>query len=159
MILNANVGMSLQKGIFFGFVDSDNEIIYKCSSISGKERVEVNGHSVSEAKNYSTRSIHTFEINGVEYRIQLFAKSLLTGPYECSLSKNGSVLKAYQVKHLGPTRKFWVQRLPSIILGVAVGMAYATNFITLATGVIIGLIGSMAIGVWNKGHWECDVVA
>ena len=39
MTLNENVEISVQKGMSFRFRDADNEITYKCSSISGKERV------------------------------------------------------------------------------------------------------------------------
>ncbi len=65
MILNENVEISVQKGMSFRFEDEDIEIIYKCSSLSGKERVEVNGRLVSKSKNFKTRSIHSFTINGV----------------------------------------------------------------------------------------------
>lgn len=158
MVLNENVEISVQKGMSFRFRDADNEIIYKCSSISEKEKVEVNGRLISEAKNFTTRSNHTFFVDGVEYLIQLVAKSLLKGPYECSLSKNRVVLKTYKLKYIRATRRFWVRRFSSI-LGIAVGMAYIANFITLGVVVVIIAIGSLVIGVWNKGHWACEVAS
>ncbi len=157
MIINESVEISVQKGMFFRFKDGDIEILYKCSSFSGKERVEVNGRLISEAKNFKKHSMHSFTVDGVKYSLQLLAKNLLQGDMECSLNKNGSLFQAYKLKYVKSSKSFWIRALPSIICGLFFGIAYGIDVMTLWVLVITVGISISVIGFWNRGQWECEV--
>jgi hypothetical protein len=84
---------SIRKGYTFSFEDEGNVIDAWFSTLSGLEKVYVNGELVSSQRNISTNSTNHFKIGVNEYSINLKAVSLLSGPLVCTLSKNGREYK------------------------------------------------------------------
>ena len=84
---------SITKGYHFTFEDEGSKIKAWFSSLSGLEKIYVNGELISSQRNLSKNSFNTFKIGENEYSTNMQAISLIKGPYVCTLSKNGQVYK------------------------------------------------------------------
>lgn len=118
---------SFLKGYSFSFEDDGNQIDAWFSAYSGLEKVFVNGQLVSKQRNLSTDSTSTFKLGNHEYSINLNAKSLLKGPFICTLTKDGENYKRQKlVFPLNEERKgkhsIALRFLFFIILGVIFGV-------------------------------------
>ncbi len=95
MSIEKPVSISLINGMNFYFEDEGRLILAGGSFISGKEWVYVDGLEVFRKTNMSVSSNHHFEIDGVQYEIKILTSNILRGTFECSLIKNGVLLKKY----------------------------------------------------------------
>ena len=84
---------SLVKGYTFTFEDEGSSIDAWFSALSGLEKIYVNGELLSSQRNLSINSSHSFNIGANRYSTQFKVKSLLKGPFICTLNKNGQAYK------------------------------------------------------------------
>ncbi|MHB8058025.1 MAG: hypothetical protein ACYDHC_09040 [Desulfuromonadaceae bacterium] len=155
MQLNKNVEISMSNGMLFRFEDEGNKIIYKCSSFTGKESVEVNRRIVSEANNFKTRSEHSFTTKGIAYSISLVAKNIFKGNIECSFRKNSTMLKRYNLKYIKPDNLSG-KYIASIIALGAVGIVMGAKLIPWWVGILIMATHFIATVKGFKGNWICE---
>ncbi|CAM3830724.1 hypothetical protein [Parendozoicomonas haliclonae] len=96
---------SITNGYWFYFeVDGHNVAVF-CSAISGQETVFVDDEIVSNFRNLLKMDArHTFQIDGVEYKIIIRTEKLLTGQISCTLRKGFQIL--------GEQKKGLVQKFP-----------------------------------------------
>jgi len=80
--------ISVVKGCSFVFAVEGQEIVAWFSSISGLEKIFVDGALVSLQRNFSKDSNNYFTLGENEYSINLHVVSLFSGPFVCSLKKN-----------------------------------------------------------------------
>jgi len=76
---------SLIHGYSFIFHHNGNEIVAWYSAASGREKVSVNGSLQATQRNYRRKTKTEISIGGDKYTIQLNVKSLLKGPFVCTL--------------------------------------------------------------------------
>jgi hypothetical protein len=161
MRLNDNVDISFREGASFLFEIDDQKITYKCSSVSGKEVVLVNGEIVSQSQNFKLKSNHIFNIESVEYEIEFESKDLLKGNSECSLKKSGSIIKTYKIKYNKPAKPSTIFRIVPLILGVTVGVGISQKFIPVWICVLLGILALLIVFVStfksSMEGWECEV--
>lgn len=84
---------SFTKGYTFTFNDEGKEINAWFSSLTGLEKVYVDGEVVSSQRNLSTNSSNKFRVGANEYSTNMKAVSILKGPFVCTLNKNGQAYK------------------------------------------------------------------
>ncbi|WP_299467715.1 hypothetical protein, partial [uncultured Gimesia sp.] len=84
---------SFLKGYSFSFEDDGRTIEAWFSSLSGLQKVFVDGTLLSSQRSVSTESSHSFMIGDDRYTTTTKIVSLSKGPLVCTLSKNGKDLK------------------------------------------------------------------
>lgn len=83
---------SFLNGFEFEYEDGDIPIKAWFSSLSGLERTYIDNALVVSARSYKRESKNSFSFNGNNYSTRLCSESILKGPYEFTLKKNGEVL-------------------------------------------------------------------
>lgn len=119
---------SLLRGYSFSFEDEGNQIKAWFSALSGLEQVYVNGKLVASQRNFSKKSSNTFSISGNEYSTSMAAISILKGPFVCTLTKNGRVLKRQKLIFPDPEKKnqpFFTRLWFWLIVGATFGVIKA----------------------------------
>ena len=112
------------KGITFTFNHETHVIESWFSVFSGLEKVKVNNEIVAKHRNYSTNSEHFFEIDRISYNTSLEMKSLLKGPFVCSLFENGTLIKQNKLIFQNENYKkpwygqFWFLLIMAIIITI-----------------------------------------
>ncbi|MEJ6474875.1 hypothetical protein [Pseudoalteromonas piscicida] len=162
MKINEFVEVSLKEGVTFIFQVDSNEVVYKCSHYSGKEFVSVNGKLVCESQNYKLKSNHSFVIDEVEYEINFESKDLIKGHNECSLNKEGELVKLYKLEYIKPPKKplyYWI--LP-VIFGASAGVGIAEGVLPIWLCVVFGVVALVLIFISElksgMENWSCEVV-
>ncbi|RXF06063.1 hypothetical protein [Pseudoalteromonas sp. PS5] len=162
MKINESVEVSFKEGATFIFQVDSNEIVYKCSPFSGKEFVSVNGKLVSESQNYKMKSSHKFTIDGVEYEVTFESKDLIKGRNECSLNKEGVLVKLYKLKYIKPPKKPIYYWIPPIILGALAGIGIAQGVLPTWLCITFGVLAFALIFISefksSIENWDCEVV-
>jgi len=90
---------SIRKGFWFVFKDGETTIRIWGASLSGKEKIYVNDALVSESRSQKRNSEHQFKIVNDQYKLTINVLSMLKGPIECKLYKNGVLLKKQTCHH------------------------------------------------------------
>ncbi|MBW4622178.1 MAG: hypothetical protein KME17_22845 [Cyanosarcina radialis HA8281-LM2] len=111
--------VSLSKGFWFIFRDGEREIAAHGSTITGRERIFVNGELISEKRSLSKRSEHQFTVNENIYKVIFVVPQILQGKMECSLIKDGKCIRAFKTSP--KNSKF--RTLDFIILGLIGGVS------------------------------------
>ena len=88
--MNQNQNFSFLKGYSFSFNVDNHQIDAWFSSLSGMEKIFVDGKLISSQRSLSFDSSHIVNIDGSEYSVDLKVTSILKGPVTCTLIKNGS---------------------------------------------------------------------
>ncbi|PKM04534.1 MAG: hypothetical protein CVV16_04920 [Gammaproteobacteria bacterium HGW-Gammaproteobacteria-6] len=101
--MNQKDQFSIINGMSFAFDDDGNKIVAWFSSLTGLEKIYVNGSLVSSQRNISRRSINEFKIGENLYSVNMEAVTLLKGPFVCTLLKNGIDLKRKKVSFANPS--------------------------------------------------------
>ncbi|WP_440055456.1 hypothetical protein ACSLBF_04755 [Pseudoalteromonas sp. T1lg65] len=162
MKINEFVEVSFKEGATFIFQVDSNEIVYQCSPFSGKEFVSVNGKLVSESQNYKLKSNHKFMVDGVEYEITFESKDLIKGRNECSLNKEGVLVKLYKLKYIKPPKKPIYHWIPPIILGALAGIGIAQRVLPIWLCIAFGVLAFVLIFISELKssieNWDCEVV-
>lgn len=115
----------LKNGFNFHFNVEGHDIHAWGSQFSGKEKVFVDGKTVSNKWGITRKSVHSFTLNGAIYELEFNMVSILTGELHCILIKDGVHVETQkQVSKLTVNKKF------------------------LITLIGIGLLGGFAIGVF-----------
>ncbi|QDU12447.1 hypothetical protein CA11_02260 [Gimesia maris] len=84
---------SFLKGYSFSFEDDGRIIEAWFSSLSGLQKVFVDGTLVSTQRSVATETAHNFMIGDDRYTTTTKMVSLSKGPFLCTLSKNGNDIK------------------------------------------------------------------
>lgn len=132
--------VSMLKGYWFYFKHNGNDISVHGSSWSGKEVVYLNNHPVSIKRNITSRkTIHYFSLDGVDYRVEIFLKSFLTGEVETKLYASeecigSESLAIRESKQNSP----WYKAVGFTALFFVIGVAFGY----FAISYIMSLIGS-----------------
>ena len=87
---------SFIRGYWFAFSDGNAEISAGGSAITGIEYIYVNGELVSEKRSLAKTSKHSFVIGDTNYEIVFHVINMLKSTMECSLLKNGEIVKKYK---------------------------------------------------------------
>mgnify|MGYP006075183233 CR=1 FL=1 len=99
--------ISVVKGCSFVFAVEGQEIVAWFSSISGLEKIFVDGALVSLQRNFSKDSNNYFTLGENEYSINLHVVSLFSGPFVCSLKKNSLDYRRQKLVFPQPLRSLW----------------------------------------------------
>lgn len=161
MKLNDNVEISFREGASFLFEIDDQQILYKCSPISGKEFILINGETVSQSQNFNLKSNHTFNIKDVEYEIELKITNLAKSNIECSLKKFGNIIKTYKIKNNKTAKPSPIVRTASFILFVISAIGISQKLIPVFACVLLGALAILLVFISTFksriGGWECEV--
>jgi hypothetical protein len=101
----AKKAFSIFRGYTFSFEDEGNKIEAWFSGLSGMEKVYVNKKLISSKRSYSRNSSNTFLISENNYSISMKVISLLKGPFICTLTKNGQILRRQKIVFPQPAKK------------------------------------------------------
>jgi len=82
---------SWTQGFTFRFNDEGRDIEAWYSSISGQEKIFIDGALASRQRSFSTKSEQNFSIGDNHYSTQLKSTNLFKGPFVCTLRKNNQV--------------------------------------------------------------------
>jgi len=156
--VNKNFEFSFRKGIKFEFNDKNNNIIFICSTFSGKETIIVNGRVILESRSFNRHVEHTFFVDDKNYTIILTSKSLWSSELRCSLKQGHNVIKEYEVKQIKSKSKFWLKKMIPSIGGYALMHLYMTK--TISPSIIIVLVVVLLLfTIWvTQYKWECHAV-
>ncbi|WP_111641201.1 hypothetical protein [Marinimicrobium alkaliphilum] len=149
---------SFIKGYSFSFEDEGRKIEAWFSTFSGLEKVYVDGELVSSQRNFAKESSNTFVIGADEYATRLKMVSLLKGPFECTLSKNGNALR--RQKMVFPKRTSGAERFPFFVqlaffiaLGGVFGFAKAYwQLPEVSMYVFLGILFVLIVVLQGKGY-------
>ncbi|ESP90935.1 MULTISPECIES: hypothetical protein [Pseudoalteromonas] len=162
MKINEFVEVSFKKGATFIFKVDSNEIVYKCSPFSGKELVSVNGNLVSESQSYKLKSSHRFVVDGVKYEVNFESKDLINGDNECSLVKEGQLIKLYKLKYIKPPKKPIYYWIPPLVLGALAGVGITQGILPIWLCIVFSVLAFVIVFIFelisNMENWECEVV-
>lgn len=90
----------LKNGNWFILSDGENRIQIWSSNMNGMEKVYLNDKLVSEIRNLKTKSAHNFKDNsGVSYEVAFQTKHILKSAHSCTVKKDGTVLKTFNIKY------------------------------------------------------------
>lgn len=125
--------LSLINGTWFVFEDEGHLIALSLSTFTGKEKIYFDGEIVTEGRNYSMRSVHQFRKNGIDYRLSFLIPKLFRGTIECTLEKDGNILKKIVTK---PREKVKPTKLKIVLflgLGILLGvvLAYFSHYLKI----------------------------
>ena len=111
---------SLKNGNWFIHNDGTNIIQVWGSNLNGKEKVYLNNELVSEQRSVKMQSSHNFKDNGGQnYQVRFKTESLLKGSLECTIEKEGTVLKIYKTKYI-KGKNFTLKRFLILIVASAI---------------------------------------
>ena len=149
-----NAHFSLPGGLKVKFHDESNAILFWVSSFTGNEKVLVNNEIVSKKRTFGRYTKHRFQFNGNDYVIEFNIKSLAKYTWSCTLFRNGTLLKKFELKDTHSDKSFFIKYW-EFILGGFVGAAYAFGYIPLYSVfvflliVILGSLFSFWYTQWN----------
>ena len=145
--------ISLTKGFTFSFEDDGNSIDAWFSAFSGLEKVYVNGVLVCSQRNFSRNSKTTFKIGTNEYSIDINAKSLLKGPFICTLNRNGQAYKRQKLLFPKPKKRAKISSLLTsflifLVVGTLFGLAHSywqlpSEFIYIFIALVLIIVTSL----------------
>ena len=125
------------KGYSFHFDDQGHQIEAWFSCLSGREKLLVDGELIKQQRSISRHSVTGFTIDGQAYKLNMDVVSLLTGPFVCTLSKNGQPIKRQKLvfpesdKDSAKSPGNW-KLLPLMAAGAVAGFAMASGQLTIA---------------------------
>lgn len=138
--------VSLTKGAWFLFPLGDVVIRAWVSSLSGMERIYLDGELVSEHRSAGLDSRHTVHANGEEFTITFKTQSLLNGQLECCLSRDGNPIKCYHTEYQAAKRTSSTWRWLLIAIGIVTGAVVAPQggalWMMVSLFVVLGMIGA-----------------
>jgi len=117
--------LSLKGGYAFYFYDGEHEIFAHGSSWSGKETIFVDGIKVSSLRSIGRRSLHHFDIDGVNYEIEFNMVNIIKGELHCIFIKNGVHFKTEKLLAYKSTKLSYKYILIGFISGIVLGFAVA----------------------------------
>lgn len=129
---------SFLKGYSFTFDDEGRNIEAWFSSLSGSEKVFVDGTLVSSTRNITTRSSNNFQIGEDSYNTSLKMVSIFKGPVVCTLSKNGEEIKRQKLVY--PPHKYDLKK-PAYWFELLI---YLAAFSLISVGVFV-----FALNYWQ----------
>ena len=103
--MEAKEGFSLSKGGTFLFDDQGRVIRVWFSSLSGLEKIYVDGALVSSRRSASMDSRSEFSVGQDNYRVGISAANFTRGPVVCELQKNGTTIKRKRLVFTGASGK------------------------------------------------------
>ncbi len=120
--------VTIYDGYWFVFEDGDNEIAANGSIFSGKERVYFNDRAVSEKRNMTSfTTIHEFENDVDNYRLQFYMKNIFTGKMECTLFKNEQMIGQETVAQFFDKRGLNMKKITTFFaVGIIAGIALSS---------------------------------
>lgn len=149
-----NAHFSLTGGLKLKFHDESNTILFWVSSFTGNEKVLVNNEIVSKKRTFGRYTKHCFQYNGDDYVIEFNIKSLAKYTWSCSLIRNGTLVKKFELMDTHSDKSFFM-RYWEFILGGFLGAAYALDYISLYVffvlllTALLGFLLSLWYTQWN----------
>jgi len=118
---------SFKNGNWFIHNDEINIIQIWGSNFNGKEKIYLNNELVSEQRSLKMQNSHNFKANnGQNYEVTFKTKSRLWGGLECTIKKEGTVLKVFNARYI-VGKNYTLKRLLILITASAVfGFTMAT---------------------------------
>lgn len=117
--------VSYRDGFHFDFEASNHKISVRCSSISGKETVFVDGELVAEKRSFRRKSSMAFSIDGDNYEVEFNVVDMLKGETHCTLIKNDlhvkTIKKALLKKNQISGKQGWMKVSVIFVFGLISG--------------------------------------
>lgn len=140
--------IEILKGFTFQFAEEEHNIEVWGSSVSGKEKVFVNGKLVSECRSLKTDSNHNFTIGDNKYSVNFNTVNIYKGPLVCTLLKNGKVYKRQKLLYNKVKRfskQYFINMIKLMILGVFYGILLgyldlSKSYLYISFGVFILIV-------------------
>ena len=133
----------LLNGIWFVFPDGDRTIRLWGSTLSGKEKIYVDGELVQESRSLRTKATHEFNIDSDVYRTEFSVT--LRGRTTCVLYKNGAQIAQQTFDYQGSRFvKLWVLIIVSGALGF---LAAVYELLPSSLGAYFGLFSIVVLAI------------
>ncbi len=130
------ITVSMSKGIKANFRLGEHFIEYWGSAYSGKEVLKVDGELIAESRNFKTKSVHEFNIDGKACQLTISVTLFRKFSSVISLECESKLVNSYQLTY-GKTRKiaWYLKAIPFLLAGV-LGWCFAADILTLLELVI-----------------------
>jgi hypothetical protein len=134
---------SLLKGYWFIFKDGDRSIAAHGSTLTGQERIFVNGQLVSKQRSLRMTNTHHFNWEESAYDVTFRMPGLLSGKLDCSLAKDGVLVGCFKTSF-----KFTIAKLLIYTLvGAAIGFIFGYFDLSLWLLLILCVCFIVAIAI------------
>jgi len=149
----------INKGIWINTKDEENEIKLWCSTFTGKEITYLNDKVTSTKRTFFMKSKHKFkDSKGTNYEFRISVANLFKAELECSLSKNGTLIKEFNVKRQ-KQKYYYLKQLGLVFLLVfilsTIGIIIKNNFNYKIDTIYIMIILFFALHMFNN---KCNQV-
>lgn len=125
------ITVSMSKGIKANFKLGEHLIEYWGSAYSGKEVLKVDGELIAESRNFKTKSVHEFNIDGKSCQLCLRVRPFFKFSAVISLECEGELVQRFQLTY-GNTRKVaWYFRYLDILAFFILGWVFMAEVISL----------------------------
>lgn len=129
--------VSYRRGFSFDFEDDGHNISVRCSSMTGKERVFLDGKLMAEKRSFRRKSSMGFMQGDNRYEVEFNVVNLLNGETHCTLIKNDvhvkTIKKALLKKNQLTGKNVWFKLPLYFAIGVAAGI-YLPRYFLLVFG-------------------------
>lgn len=118
---------SFRHGYSFVFEDNGQQIRLWCSAFSGLEKLYLNDELLDTRRRFARQAATQFFVGPDEYTVNLNTISMLRGPHDCMLSKNGLPIKKKRLVFPDVcSRKKGIRFLPMFTISLLAGVVFGT---------------------------------
>lgn len=158
MVHHENVNISIRNGLQVEFDLKKRKLEFWGGIFSGKEKVILDGATISEGKSYKTKSSHHFKIDEIAHTIEIESADLLKGEFNVRLYEEGGLIQGYKMNYNRPKTKAMIPIYFLLTVGLVFGF-------TIASGIVSKFIFSIATFIClffyhvKAGKWVCEDIS